>query len=128
LTSISLQVQLSVKSFSEFKNRRFSQLGKNQKPNNASGSGSGSGSGNNENIRNDNDNNGVSLRVRHNSLAEKKTPGGILRRNSSRPQPDLESRMKQRRVAVSFNPAELKEFTPKRLVQSVQSTSGTTDL
>ena len=63
---------------------------------------------------------------------DRKVGGGILRRNSSRVQADtaLEYRMKQRRVAVSFNSSrvQLREFSPNDLVTKNSDGSGSTDI
>ena len=63
---------------------------------------------------------------------ERKVGGGILRRNSSRVQAEmaLDYRMKQRRVAVSFNSSkvQLREFSPDDLVTKNSDVSGSTDI
>ena len=64
--------------------------------------------------------------INNNNSERKPAGGGILRRNSSRLQADFEQRMKQRRVAVSFNSSG-QSFSPKNsfLVKNGSEESGT---
>jgi hypothetical protein len=75
-------------------------------------------------------NHNININININNNVERKTTTGILRRNSSRLQPDLEHRMRQRRVAVSFNSNQtpLKEFSPNDSVKKTTEEPDSTEI